>query len=880
MRLLNLSIQHWRGLDNVALGPLSPNLNLITGPNRSGKTRLQQAIWFAMMESSKGAAAHKSKLQSRSGHEPPRVTVEFESGGIQYELVKQFLKNSFTKLAGGGKTLEGPEAEARLRAILGTKPGGRSVDIADSGIWPLLWVEQGKAGNVPHESINDDARNVLHGRLASEVGAATIGKIGTDVMAAAHLEYQRHYTPTGQERQELKAARAEEEQARQAFEVAVAKQESVANLADEVQQLRSAVDSYGPRIEAQKRSLQETQAHAKAAEQSKAALAIAEAQEQRLDTERVQAADVVKRRAGLADEIKQAELEQARADKDRKTCAAHVEKLAAKYAEIAAKVATAESERDKAGTALVYVHAAARKATLKREITSKAELLSAIQAVAAKADAQTKLKASLAKFTEKAIRELRQLQERASNAQAELKGAAVNVTITAKKDVIIAGKAWSKGDSNTLSITSPTNIAIGEVAELKVQPGGSNLGELRDQARDATKEIKGKLAELGVETLAEAEQKNKDLRSAKEALEQMQERLGEMAPDGVEAIKTELAELKGEHQAIEVPDELPTEAQAKKAADSSEKNCDSLRTERNDLQQSLSQARVDNAEAEQTSLAIAERIAAMKRQLGSMLSAEEAEGKATKAHHLWEDAVAVRNSAKRTYDESGGDAAQLDLNRAVKASENLDRELRKAEQLLHTKSGELQRAESEGLYEVRQNAEANLAQARAVLERKLREAAAAKMLWEALAAKRRALQERLTRPLVTRVSSYLEQLFPGCQLDMTDSFEIRGVVDGDTQDEFSALSGGEREQLSLVVRLALADVLRGDGTLPLLLDDSMVNSDSERIQIVQRLLYHAARNLQIILFTCQDTLFDRLGADFHHALAPRRRTRSMAAPSS
>jgi uncharacterized protein YhaN len=57
----------------------------------------------------------------------------------------------------------------------------------------------------------------------------------------------------------------------------------------------------------------------------------------------------------------------------------------------------------------------------------------------------------------------------------------------------------------------------------------------------------------------------------------------------------------------------------------------------------------------------------------------------------------------------------------------------------------------------------------------------------------------------------------------------------------------------------------------------MVNTDAERIQIVQSLLYRAARSLQIILFTCQDTLFDKLGADFHHALQPRRRAGPMAA---
>jgi DNA repair exonuclease SbcCD ATPase subunit len=880
MRLLTVKVQHWRGLEDVAMGPLSPHLNLITGPNRSGKTRLQQAIWFAMMESSKGNAAHKSKLQSRLSHESPRVTVEFESGGVDYELSKQFLRNSFTRLAGGGKTLEGLEAESQLRAILGTKPGGRSVDIADSGIWPLLWVEQGKAGNVPHESINEDARNALHGRLAREVGAATIGKIGTDLMTAAELQYQRHYTATGQERIELRLARTTAHEAQQSFDEAVSKHEAVGSLAEEVRKLQESVASFAPRIEAQDRALQEALARAKAAEQSKSALAIANAQAQQLDAERVQATDIVKRRAELEDQIVRAEAAHARAERNCATCGAVVDKLTPKYAEIDANVIAAESERDKANTTLVHVTGAAHKAALKREIAGKSELLEAIQSVATKADAQTKLKASLAKFADKSIKELRQRQELASRFQAELKGAAVSLTITAKKDVAISGKAWSKGDSSTFSIASDTNISIGDVAELKVQPGGADLAERRDQARDAAGEVRDRLTELGVESLAEAEQKNKDLRIATQALEQLQERLDEMAPDGVDAIKTDLAGLRGAYQGIDVPDQLPTETQAKKAAGSAVQNCDKVRAERSDLQQRLSQAREDRASADQALRAIVESISALKKQLNTLPSADDIKQKAAEVQHRWEEGVAVRNAAKRAYDESGGEAAKLENIRASKALENLERDLRKAEQLLHTRGGELQRAESEGLYELRQNAEGNLVHSCTVLERKLREAAAAKTLWGALAAKRGAMQERMIKPIITRVSAYLEPLFPGCRLDMTDSFEIRGVVEGSMQDEFADLSGGEREQLSLVVRLALADVLRGDGTLPLLFDDSMVNTDAERIQIVQALLYRAARNLQIILFTCQSTLFDRLGADFHYGLQPQRRARTMSERSS
>jgi uncharacterized protein YhaN len=58
--------------------------------------------------------------------------------------------------------------------------------------------------------------------------------------------------------------------------------------------------------------------------------------------------------------------------------------------------------------------------------------------------------------------------------------------------------------------------------------------------------------------------------------------------------------------------------------------------------------------------------------------------------------------------------------------------------------------------------------------------------------------------------------------------------------------------------------------LPLVLDDASVNTDPQRIRQIQRLLFRAADNLQIILFSCHDVLFDGLGAEFVQQLGRRR----------
>jgi uncharacterized protein YhaN len=120
------------------------------------------------------------------------------------------------------------------------------------------------------------------------------------------------------------------------------------------------------------------------------------------------------------------------------------------------------------------------------------------------------------------------------------------------------------------------------------------------------------------------------------------------------------------------------------------------------------------------------------------------------------------------------------------------------------------------------------------------------------------------------VRPYLQELFPGCGLDAGEGLDIVGLQSEQLNEPFGELSGGAQEQISLVTRIGLAEVLAAEGTLPLILDDALINTDPERIRLIQRLLFRAADNLQIILFSCHDVLFDGLGAEFVRQLGRRR----------
>jgi uncharacterized protein YhaN len=79
----------------------------------------------------------------------------------------------------------------------------------------------------------------------------------------------------------------------------------------------------------------------------------------------------------------------------------------------------------------------------------------------------------------------------------------------------------------------------------------------------------------------------------------------------------------------------------------------------------------------------------------------------------------------------------------------------------------------------------------------------------------------------------------------------------------SNLSGGEQEQLFLIARLALADVLAKDERQLVVLDDVLNATDSGRLARILSLLEEVSERLQIIILTCHPERYRGLdGANF------------------
>jgi len=119
---------------------------------------------------------------------------------------------------------------------------------------------------------------------------------------------------------------------------------------------------------------------------------------------------------------------------------------------------------------------------------------------------------------------------------------------------------------------------------------------------------------------------------------------------------------------------------------------------------------------------------------------------------------------------------------------------------------------------------------------------------------------RLQAPLQKHLNHYLSVLFLGASLEVDEQLRAGTFSRGTELGQITELSFGAMEQMGLIGRLAYADLLREAGRPTLvILDDTLVHSDSDRLEDMKRILFDAASRHQILLFTCHPEKWQDLG---------------------
>jgi chromosome segregation ATPase len=171
LKIRSLRLEQFKKFDRaVVVETFGDGLNLISGPNETGKSTLLLALRAVLFE------RHGSKAQSVKDLAPhhvkgakPTVTLDFDIQDGRYRLEKRFLSRPMARLeAPGGQRFEGADAEAELARLLSLPPSGKtSADKDGPAHFGILLTPQTRSFQQP--VIEAGTRHSLEAAIAAEI---------------------------------------------------------------------------------------------------------------------------------------------------------------------------------------------------------------------------------------------------------------------------------------------------------------------------------------------------------------------------------------------------------------------------------------------------------------------------------------------------------------------------------------------------------------------------------------------------------------------------------------------------------------------------------------------------------------------------------------
>lgn len=854
MYFKSIRVENVRSVNHVHIEDIPRSgVVVIFGPNERGKSTIMEAINAALYYKHNSKNRDIRALEQIGSAEPPRVVVTMQVGEVLCELDKQFCKKThcrLTLLEPTQETIFGNEAEEKLQQILH--------DNMDVALARALFVRQGGL----LEELDAIGLPSLTKALDSATGTDAETMTGDSALVRlAKAESKRYYSEkTAAPSKLLKEPLAALEEAQQRL---VETQQAVANLHTTVDDYERATASLAKQeklIPQRKRELKEYEDQAAHAERLVEQLHAAQA---RLETARLEHAAVHREMA----ERQQAEQAHTEAEQELaallprvEEAAAAVEKERATVAALRSRIAQAQRQREEAHTshaaavaAVERLRAAQQLQELKQLDRTVAQLREAVASATAQRPEHPVSKAALAGI-HKAEQSLREAQIQRRAAAARLKIAAV-----AGAEVEINGNRVSLEEGWEDSVTDPTTVAVGQVT-MTVEPGAA-LDEIHQQVEDAQAALDRQLSQARVADVAEATRIfEKDETLAKE----------------IKDLESRLEATIGTHDMEQVAADIVRLTQLSSPAEGEEEHNSPLSVAQ--AQEKQQQAATALAEAEQ---ALKEAEAALGPWLESDQKAQLVRLE-TSVEHAKEQ---LERAAARLAQQGTAHAEELaekfkkaaaKLSRAEAEAEDLAVESAQsnpetARQLVAGARAAVESAEAArvrekeniaryrsaidiatGAAEDRDRAEAALAAARDNYEQVQLRAQGAKLLADLLVEHQARAQTKYTEPFSREMERLSAVVFgPDYTFNINDRLQVDSRSHGHQHLDIDMLSSGAQEQVAMLARLAVAEIVSTTGqSVPVFFDDALGYSDDQRLQRMGVVLSQCGKNHQIFVLTC------------------------------
>ena len=859
MILHRLRLTNFRGVANREITFPDQGVVVVCGPNEIGKSSMLEAL--DLLLTYRDRSTHRDVKAVRPVHADAGAEVEAEISTGPYRFVyrKRFHKKAMTELTviePKREQLSGDDAHERAEAML--------AETLDTRLWDAQRVLQSASTNAVNLSGSDALSRALDA-AAGDTDAAPAG-VESLLIDRVEAECSRYFTGTGRPTGVWKAAidrvRAAEAEAGRCLLAVADVDERVSRHEQLTAALRDLEVTLGPAtarltaargaheaLTALREQLQQARLVATAAAATATNSALANGQRQQLiaDVERRGLA-LIEFRGRLAEATEQ------------EAVVVEVAEEAAAAAERSAAALTAAQRRfDTARTVAETCVAREAADKLAARVTGIDDTVAELARIAVGLAAIT--------LTGKALADIEEHSAAVGHIGAQLNAdtATVEFTAPAELDVTVdghprtlaAGQAWIQPASAAVTVEVPGVLSV------RIDPGASTA-KLRADLDAAQQLLDQQLRASGVADLKAARELDARRRALADSRATHAAKLeGLCAGEDPAALRTQLADLRA---AASDGERIDAEAAAAElaAADSA------LRTARTgaDTCQKAAVAAAAAVTGKATAVTVArERLTTaeaefvlVRDQLATLRAAVDDEAVAAQAaadageQRAADDAA---NALAERYAAAEPAAVEAELAAASEAEATISADRDTVTMELHKLTAELGVIGSEGRQGQLDEAQAELERARAEHTRIGERAEAAQLLRSTMIRHRDNTRQRYVQPYRAELERLGREVFGSSfevEVDTELTIQTR-TLHGRTV-PYDSLSGGAREQLGILARLAGAALVAKEDTVPVIIDDALGFSDPDRLVKMGAVLNTVGDRGQVIVLTCTPGRYD------------------------
>jgi hypothetical protein len=851
--LHRLRLTNFRGVADREITFPDQGVVVVCGPNEIGKSSMLEAL--DLLLAFRDRSTHRDVKAVKPAHADVGAEVEAEISTGPYRFVyrKRFHKKAMTELEivePKREQLSADAAHERVEAML--------AETLDTKLWEAQRVLQSASTT----AVNLSGSDALSRALDAAAGDTDTAPSGDESLLIDRVdaEYLRYFTGTGRPTgawksaiDRVQAAEAEVGRWRLAVEEIDERVSRHEGLTMALRELEQALAPATERVAAARKAHEAVTEMREQVDQARLVAAAAAATSSNSTAAYGQRRQLVEDGKRRGETLLTAQTTLAEAERQ--------QALAEKAAEAANVAATQSAAADVAAQERFEAAKAAAEACVAREAADKLAARVANIDDIDKELAETAEELAAITLTATAMAGIEAQWSAVQRAAAQLQADAASVAFTAPADLDItvdgrpltltAGESWTQPASAAVVVDVPG------VLRVRIEPGASAV-TLRADLEAAQQRLDSALAAAGVGDIVTARALDARRRELAESRATQSARLeGLCAGEEAAALRTQLAGLRAvastgeqidpEAAAAELTAAGEARGTARARADEHQKSATTAVAALTATVTAATVAR-DRLKAAETEFAVVrDQLAMLRAAVSDEAVAAQAAGDA-QAQRVADDAVNVRTER---YAAADPEAVDSELAAALEAVETMTAQRDAAKLELHTLTVELGVIGSEGRQGQLDEAQAELQRARTESTRIEERATAAQLLRSTMIRHRDNTRQRYVQPYRTELERLGREVFGSSfEVDVDTELTIQTRTLHGCTVPFDSLSGGAREQLGILARLAGAALVAKEDTVPVIIDDALGFSDPDRLDKMGAVFNTVGDRGQVIVLTC------------------------------